>query len=144
MSNREHRIVLALRVVAVLEMLAVVAVIVPFDWMSHMHQWLVQSPMADDPMTEYLARSLSLFYVMNGSMLLFATLDLPRYRPLLRLWAVLMVAAGVALLRIDMAVELPTFWTMSEGPFAIGFGAIVLWLLPRDSEVSPTAGEPRE
>ncbi|MDA1015814.1 MAG: hypothetical protein O3A00_15335 [Planctomycetota bacterium] len=143
--NREKKTLLALRVVAVLEISAVVAVFVPFAWMSRMHEWLVQSPMMADPITEYLARSLSLFYVMNGAMLFFATLDPTRYRPLIRFWAMLMVAAGVALIGIDVAADLPAFWILSEGPFAIVFGAIVLWLLSSDSATSSiAAGETSE
>ena len=138
--NREKKTLLALRVVAVLEISAVVAVFVPFAWMSRM-----QSPMMADPITEYLARSLSLFYVMNGAMLFFATLDPTRYRPLIRFWAMLMVAAGVALIGIDVAADLPAFWILSEGPFAIVFGAIVLWLLSSDSATSSiAAGETSE
>ncbi len=141
MTRRERRIVTAIQVTAVLEILAAVAIVAPFDWINALHQWLLESEMPDDPITIYLARALSLFYVMNGGMVLYATLDVDRYRPLIRLWAWLMVGAGFVLFGIDSAAGLPAFWTWGESLFPIIFGGLVLWLLPTEATIRNEASE---
>lgn len=142
MTRSERHILLAIQVTAVLEMLAAVAIVAPFDWINTTHQWLLGSDMPEDPIAAYLARALSLFYVMNGAMVLFATFDVERYRPLIRLWAWLMIAAGIALFFVDSAAGLPAVWTWTESLFPLIFGALVVWLLPANPAEQKTS--PRE
>jgi hypothetical protein len=79
---------------------------------------------------EYLARSLSAFYALVGAICLVVAADLGRYRPLVRFLGVAFALMSVVLLGVDLAAGMPWWWTASEGPGGVVFGA-VLFVLAR-------------
>lgn len=131
-TKSERLISLLLRIDAVLQFVAVAAVFMPFAWMGTIHQWLGLGEFPDDPIVEYLSRSLSAFYLVHGVITYVIAGDVRRYRPLIRIWALSFIALGAITIVIDVVAGLPLFWTLSEGPFVIGFGLAILWLLARD------------
>ena len=84
--------------------------------------------MPDDPIVFYLARSLSAFYAVVGTFILFISFEIRRYRSLVRLWAIIAVVMGVLLFGIDLSSGLPAGWTMFEGPMTLTMGLVLLWL----------------
>ena len=127
-AQTEQTLVLLLRFLAILELLAIPTVMLPLSWMAVVHEYLGLGQLPDAPIVSYLARSVSVFYSFHGAIVLFMSRDVRRYWPLIRLWAVMMILMGIFLLTIDVALKMPIFWIISEGPFAIVLGGIVLWL----------------
>ena len=84
--------------------------------------------MPDAPIVSYFARSLSAFYAMMSTIILFISFDIRRYRSFVKLWAYLAIIAGFVLLGIDVMAAMPLSWTLTEGPPTIVIGIVVLWL----------------
>src|SRR5438270_12091954 len=102
-------------------LLALVPVFMPFSWMVATHRWLGLGEMPTAPVVEYLARSVSAFYALFGALCLVMASDLERYRPLVRFLGLAFALMGLVLLGVDLAVGLPWWWSVSEGP-----GGVVL------------------
>lgn len=135
-TKSDRHIALLLRIDACLQILALFAVVMPFSWMIAVHEWLGLGEFPRQPIAEYLARSLSAFYALHGVITLMLASDVPKYRDLIRVWALSFVAFGVLVMLIDVAAGLPAFWTISEGPFMIAFGLVIIWLLHRSRRES--------
>lgn len=142
MNKSEIAIVVILRVVGIGGLFAIPAIFLPYSWMNAIHQFLGLGELPHAPIVDYLARSLSAFYAVMSAIILFVSCDVRRYRGLLKLWAILVIAVGCALLGIDLHAGLPLSWTISEGPPTIVVGLIVLWL-QRNVVVAGTIGQER-
>lgn len=136
-QNRPQRfLVWVIRVTAVVMILAVFAVFMPFSWMDAIHGWLGLGRLPEGPIVSYLARSVSAFYAMAGVVALYISFDVERYWRLITLLAVELIAFGAVFLAIDIAIHMPLYWVLTEGPCCIAGGIAVLWLQwqsgPRD------------
>ena len=63
-------------------------------------------PFPTAPIVEYLARSLSAFYALHGVITLVISTDVPRYRPLIGVWAWSFVALGLITMLIFIVLLL--------------------------------------
>ena len=120
-----------LRLEAVVQISALMAVLMPFQWMIEINAWLGFEPLPDKPVVEYLARSLSAFYVWHGAITWLLSTDVQRYRHLLRFWAITFSMFGVVLLLINLASGLPPLWSWGEGIYVIVFGVVIYQLVER-------------
>ncbi|MHB0959370.1 MAG: hypothetical protein ACYC6N_07085 [Pirellulaceae bacterium] len=127
-SRSELAIVVILRVVGIAALLAIPAIFFPYSWMNAIHERLGLATLPDTPIVSYLARSLSLFYAVMGTITLFITSDIRRYRSLVTLVGLLYIVLGLTQLGIDVYSGMPILWTLAEGPFGVAIGAMVLWL----------------
>ena len=84
--------------------------------------------MPTSPVVEYLARSVSAFYAVTGALCLALTTDLERYRPPVRSLGVAFALMSVVLLGVDLAAGMPWWWSASEGPGGVVFGALLFVL----------------
>src|SRR5262245_25440185 len=82
MTKSDKVLVFLLRLVGAGSLFALIPVLMPMSWMVATHRWLGLGEMPTDPVVEYLARDLSAFYALVGSLLLVMASDLERYRPL--------------------------------------------------------------
>ena len=130
MTKGHKVLVILLRFVGVPALFALVAVVMPSSWMAATHRWLGLGELPTAPVVEYLARSLSAFYALAGALCLVLAADLERYRPLVQLLGVAFALASLVLLGVALAAGLPWWWTASEGPGGVVFGA-VLFVLAR-------------
>src|SRR5215831_16593360 len=130
MTKSDKAPALLLRLMGVPALFALVAVVMPVSWMAATHRWLGLGEMPTGPVVEYLARSLSAFYAVMGSLCLVLATDLERYRPLVRFLGVAFALMSLVLLGVDLAAEMPWWWSASEGPGGVVFGAL-LFLLAR-------------
>ena len=128
MPRADKVLVFLLRLVGVGSLLALVPVVMPFSWMVATHRWLGLGEMPTGPVVEYLARSLSAFYALVGALCLVVATDLERYRPLVRFLGVAFALMSVVLLDVDLAAGMPWWWTASEGPGGVVFGALLFVL----------------
>ncbi len=118
-----------LRILGTVDLLALIAVVMPLPWMSFINDLCGLGPLPDSHIVGYLARTTSLLYALHGAMILFISRDINRYRPLIAFLAVAAVVHGMILLGIDLATGMPFFWTLIEGPSFAVTGILVLWLL---------------
>jgi hypothetical protein len=137
MATSDRALVILLRVVGVAALFALVAVFMPTSWMTTTHRWLGLGEMPTGPMVEYLARSVSAFYALFGAFCLMVAADLDRYRPLVQFLGVAFALMSFVLLGVDLAAGLPWWWTASEGPGGVVFGALMAVLArPRRSKAA--------
>jgi len=125
--TRDRFLVIFLRVAGAVSGSAALCAVMPLRAMDTVHRALGMGPLPNGPVVEYLARSTSAFYALLGALLWIISLDLPRYRPLVRLTGSAFVAMGILLLWTDIKAELPWFWQIAEGPIDAFLGVILFW-----------------
>lgn len=124
----ERALAWLLRAIGGVTVLAVLAALLPTDWMAATHAWLGLGRFPRAPIVEYLTRSISLLYTLHGGVFLVASTDVRRYAPLITYLGIANAAGGVVLLAIDAFAAMPWYWTAAEGPLIIAASAAVLWL----------------
>lgn len=129
MIDRRTALVWWLRILGGSTLLALPAVFLPTAQMAAIHEWLGLGPFPHAALTEYLARSLSLFYALIGALLILLAGDVRRYRPAIVYAGWGSVVAGAIMLYIDLYADMPFWWTWHEGPAAAGCGALILVLV---------------
>lgn len=125
-NQAERTIVVLMRIMGVGGLLAIPAIFLPHTWMNSIHEFVGLGSMPDAPIVSYLARSLSAFYAMVGAITIYISLDIRRYRSLVRLGAVIVTILSFVLFGIDLISGLPLSWTLSEGPSILLVGLVVL------------------
>lgn len=128
MNRHEKVLVLLLRFEAIVMLTALIPSIMPFEWMKDIHRYLGMGELPGGPIMGYLTRSLALMYAMFGAVLLFISLDVRRFLPVLRFIAVLGIVFGVWMTALDVAVGMPMLWIAAEGPFIVLVYCAVFWL----------------
>lgn len=141
-SPPNHGLIWGLRILGAVDMLALIAVIMPLEWMSHINDLCGLGPLPESRVVGYLARTTSALYALHGALLLFISGDVNRYRPLITFLAVATVVHGAILLGIDLFTGMPFFWTMLEAPLFAATGILVLWLQRRTPHVSTVVKSP--
>jgi hypothetical protein len=124
----EKALIVLLRGSAIILLTAIVPAVMPFAWMDEIHRQLGMGNLPKGPIMGYLTRSLSAMYAMHGGVVLFVSLDVRRFLPVVRCLAVLLVVFGVGMIALDVMVGMPWFWVLGEGPFIVIFGIVALWL----------------
>ncbi len=139
MSRAEKTLAVMLRVIGAVELMALLAAVMPFACMAAVHDRLgVPGQLFDSPITGYLTRSLSLFWAANGAVLIGLSFGVRRHLAAIRLLATVGFVFGATLLVLDLALGLPTSWTASEGPFIMVMCGVTLWLVGRIGRESET------
>jgi hypothetical protein len=117
-----------LRLSGGVELLAIPFVVFPLSGMTAIHDRLGLGPLPSGPVVEYMARTLSAVYAVHGAVLVALSIDVPRYRPVIRMVGCLHAVAGLVFLGIDLSAGMPWFWTAGEGPPVTAIGALIAWL----------------
>jgi hypothetical protein len=131
MNRHERVLIFLLRCDAIILLTAVLPAVMPFVWMQEVHRFLGMGELPEGPIMGYLTRSLSVMYAMHGAVTLYVSFDVRRYLLIVKFMAVLGILFGLWLTGIDIAVRMPLFWTISEGPFIFLLSATVRWLASR-------------
>ncbi|MDB5339476.1 MAG: hypothetical protein JWN70_5095 [Planctomycetaceae bacterium] len=132
-SNRdalgsELVLIWGLRLLGLIDMLALIAVMMPLEWMSQINDLCGLETFPQSRIVSYLARTTSALYALHGALVLFISFDVVRYRPLITFLGIVAIIHGAILLGIDVAVGMPFFWTMLEAPAFTATGFAVLWV----------------
>lgn len=138
LTREQLALVWGLRVLGLVDLLALVAVVMPIAWMSAINELCGLGPFPDSKIAGYLARTTSALYALHGALVLFISADIVRYRPLITFLAAAAVVHGGILLGIDLTVGMPFFWTLLEAPAFAATGVAMLWLQRRIPPTSPT------
>jgi hypothetical protein len=129
-SNRQERVlVVLLRLSGCILLLAFPAMLLPLPWMAATHRWLGLGAYPESTIVEYLSRSISALYGIHGGLVLVVSTNVRRYARIVAYLAATNVLFGTFMLLIDLDSGMPWFWTISEGPPLIAFGALLLFLL---------------
>lgn len=143
MKPNDRTIVIALRAIGALDMLSFAAAVMPFEWMQWTHQALGLGVMPKAPIAEYLARSTSIFYAIHAATLFFLSMDVARYRPVIRFLALLALMHGLFLLWSDLKSGMPYWWVAAETCGVMFEGILILSLLalvnPQPKRPQPSA-----
>ncbi len=131
-NKTNHRVlIILLRVGGVVACTAIIASVMPTTWIVATHRWLGLGDFPDAPITQYLARSLSAFYAIFGGLVIVVSTDVQRYAPIILFFAYVTIGFGVLITGIDLAVCMPTYWTLFEGPPTFILGVVILVLARR-------------
>ncbi len=127
----ETLLVWLLRLFGLATLCALPAVFMPQSWMDHCHRRVGLGPLPDAVIVDYLARSLSALYAILGGILLICSSDVRRHASIITYLAVICVVGGTGVTILDLVLDLPWWWTASEGPATIGTGGVMLILQAR-------------
>lgn len=138
-SNSARGLALVLRAMGCFDVLALLAVIMPREWLDLAHRGAGLGALPEGPIVGYLARSASALYALHGAIVVFISFDVGRYERLIRFMALAALFHGIVILGIDLAEQMPPLWRIAEGPCFSATGAVVLWLVHKMGRVEPQA-----
>ncbi len=121
----------ALRVMAVLDWLAISAMIAPWSVLAGAARRYGFEVGQANPLFHYLARTASGMYVVYGATLWFLASDPQRYSKLIRFLAWLAIVQSTAVLAIDVVEQMPPTWYLPEFFGHLAESVILLFLLRR-------------
>ena len=104
----ESVLILLLRVSGILLLTALVPVVMPFTWMQEIHRQLGLGELPTGPIMGYLTRSLSAMYAVHGAIVLFLSLDIRRFLPVIKCVAALGIMFGMGMIPLAS----PTIWML--------------------------------
>jgi hypothetical protein len=140
--RRRDRLLQAwLRLLGCLDLLAFSSVVMPNTWFDYTNAFFGVGPFPHEPIVHYLVRSGPLLYAFHGTVLLFLSTDVNRYRPVIRFFGWGAIVQGAILVGIDTVAAMPTYWLLMEGPGFAAAGAVILVLssvrtAPGDSQAA--------
>jgi hypothetical protein len=114
MSASSHRLVIVLRVTAVLLLLAFIGTLLPERVMRSIYESGDSGPWPGGPLVLYLARVVSILYGFLGVLTLYLSFDVERYRPLVRFLALISFPFVPVMFLVIWSAGLPTIWLVSE------------------------------
>jgi hypothetical protein len=121
---------------------AVLGLVMPVEAMSRTQQWLGLGEFPPSPIAEYLARGLSMMYMVAGVVSIALSTDIRRYRPLLPVFVVALAAGEICLGLILLARESTLgMMVLGESLGAAGWCVLTLILIrriPAEPEDRPT------
>jgi cell division protein FtsW (lipid II flippase) len=124
----DRLLLILLRLIGGISLLAFLAAVMPEHWIVETSEALGFDPFPNSPLTFYLARNLSLLYGFIGALLIFVSLDLDRYRPLVWYVSIGTVLFGVLQLIVDGMSGLPAWWTLGESLSTFVGGVLLCWV----------------
>jgi len=128
-SRCDYSLARLLLLLGLIDLSALLATIMPLEWMAWIHHSCGLGTLPNGRVVGYLARTTSALYALHGAMLVFISLDVDRYRPLIRFLSWAAIVHGIILLGIDLAQGMPWFWTIVEAPGFAMTGVAMLWFL---------------
>ena len=117
-----------LRLMGSLICLSFFAIFLPWSWMDGIHAWAGLGRLPQEPIVEYLARTISAMYCAHGLVVLFVSTNVQRYWPLVGLLGVVNLFLGTVILFTDLTASMPWLWTVIEGPSIVVGGVLLLIL----------------
>jgi hypothetical protein len=124
----EKILVILLRISAGVLLLALAPVFFPQAWMAAINRAVGLGELPDSAIVGYLTRSLSAMYAFHGALILYISLDVRRWRPIIICLAALGMVFGAFMLSLDIRLGMPAAWTVCEGPFIFVLGGVMLGL----------------
>ncbi len=127
MNRPAWKLAWLLRAVGALDLLSLLAVVMPREWHDRAHALAGLGALPESPIVIYLARSASALYAVYGALLLFLASDVIRHRPVIRFLAWAAQVHALVLVGIDWSAGLPVWWLLAEGLGYAGWAGLALW-----------------
>jgi hypothetical protein len=127
----ERALALLLRISGLVTGIALVAALMPLEWMHAIHTKLNLGPIPATPIYEYMARTLSALYAIHGGLCFVLATDIRRFGPVITYTATAQLLFAFLVLWIDYKSGLPRPWTALEAPAVFLMGALTLYLRHR-------------
>lgn len=124
---------LALRIVAALDSLAVIAMAAPWSWIAAMARLTGFEVGETVPLVHYLTRTASGMYFVYGALLWYLSLDVLRFAPVIRFLSWVSILHSFAVLGVDLAVGMPLVWCAGEFLGHLAESIVLLCLLHRSN-----------
>lgn len=118
-------LVLLLRLGGVITVSAFLAMFLPVERMSAIHEAIGLGELPRAPVVVYLARSIAALYGFHGVLLLIISTDVVRYRLLVWYVAIMNALFGLIVTLIDLQAGMPPLWTFLEGPPICVYGILI-------------------
>ena len=67
-------------------------------------------------------------YAVHGALVFYVSLDVRRFLPVVKCISLLGIAFGMGMIALDVAVAMPWYWILGEGPLIAILGGVLLWL----------------
>ena len=128
LSGPERALMIVLRALGILDLFALVAVAMPFEWSAIAHAALGMGELPKKPIVDYLIRSTSLLYALHAAMILYLSCDVRRYGPLITFFAWITLLHGTILGLVDWHAGMPLWWRIQEPVAHWVIGSVVLLL----------------
>ncbi len=125
-QRRFGRVALLLRVVGVVDCLAVTVAFLPWSLIEQVHSLVASGELSSEPAVEYLVRSVSVLHAMFGALLVLLSRDVPRYAELIRGLAKLTCVAGVLLFVVDRQAGVPLWWAIAQSGGLVTIGVFLV------------------
>lgn len=126
-SPRQRRLSSVLWWVGIVTLTAFVAAVMPVSWMRWTSERLGLD-FGEQPLTNYLARHLSLLYGFVGCLMLWLSPRVDTCGWLIRRLAWCTVAFGLGQAWIDWQSGMPLWWTVGESVSTVAGGGLLLWM----------------
>jgi hypothetical protein len=115
MTPLDRRLRLAIRLNAIVLLVAAVPVLFPTDLMAGMHARMGLGEFPRGRLTEYLTRSAAACYALHGAVVWMLSWDVRRYRDLITGMYRLHLLFALTVCGIDLWSGMPAWWTLVEG-----------------------------
>ena len=125
-QRRFGRVALLLRIVGLVDCLAVAVAFLPWTLIEQVHSLAATGELSREPTVEYLVRSVSVLHAMFGAVLVLLSFDVPRYTELIRGLAKLTCVAGVLLFVVDLQAAVPFWWAIAQSGGLIAIGVFLV------------------
>ena len=132
-----------LRYAGTIEILAFIAVLLPRSWMELAHAWLGLGEMPGGPLTIFMIRQASYTYGMHGVSLWVLSMNVNRFRPLVKLNGIAYLLAGPVFFVIDYSSGMPIWWTIADSLGCALMGAALLALIQTDGAAANVNNPPQ-
>ena len=127
--NYPRLIAWALCLVGIVELLAFGAVVMPYDQMKAMYEWLGRGEMPPGPVFQSVMRQVSFTYGLHGIAMFLIASDVVRYRPFVLLTAAGYLIAGPTFIAIDSIAGMPALYIAGNGGSCLLVGGVLTALL---------------
>lgn len=101
--------------------------VMPWRWMTAVHQWLGMGTLQHQPVTEYLARATSAFCGLYGALLLILAQDVRRYATIIRWQAIAIIITATIGAIFGARAGMPAWWMIGDVLACWFFCGAMLW-----------------
>lgn len=122
----ESWIRLLLRVLGGICLTALIAVVMPLEWIARSHEWMGLGAFPDAPIAEYLARSTSALCAFYGGFVLMLARDPRRYVAIIKYQSWAMLALSTLSVVVWLKLGMTAYWVWLD---ALGGWALLIPIL---------------
>jgi hypothetical protein len=115
----EKSLIFLLRCCAIMLIMALALVFFPHSWMASINRDLGWGDLPNTARLVYLTRSVAALYAIHGVLVMYISLDVRRYLPLIFCFSIVGMIFGAFMAVLDICIGMPRMWTIGEGPFII-------------------------